>query len=129
MEEVIPELEAALLQNYPQSHTGSDSSSTDGSGGTVAVPRKICRHPLLPEVVLLCGSGPHAIDYGGAEKQDSMKEVVVSRKCGEAVLRGAEVIILCCFILFGKVGKSRVQNVMQFSTGVCSRCPCHQLSH
>nr|GMD32017.1 putative methyltransferase NSUN6 isoform X3 [Ipomoea batatas]GMD38557.1 putative methyltransferase NSUN6 isoform X3 [Ipomoea batatas] len=43
-------------------------------------------------VVLRSGSGPHAIDYGYKEAK-LPKEVIVSRKCAEAVLRGAQVFV------------------------------------
>lgn len=52
-------------------------------------------HPALPMLLLIPGSGPHELDYsicGG-------KEVVVSRKAGEAILRGAPVYapgVLAC---------------------------------
>lgn len=36
------------------------------------------------------GSGPHQVDYRDIEGRP-LKEVLVSRKCGEAVLRGADV--------------------------------------
>ncbi|XWS30914.1 hypothetical protein CRYUN_Cryun23aG0032200 [Craigia yunnanensis] len=38
------------------------------------------------------GSGPHTIDYGYAPEKPP-KEVLVSRKCAEAVLRGAQVYV------------------------------------
>ena len=38
-------------------------------------------------MVFVWGSGPRRIDYGDAPP----KEVIVSRKCAEAVLRGAQV--------------------------------------
>lgn len=47
----------------------------------------------LEYLVFVKGSGPHSIDYGctvdGNVKPP--KELLVSRKCAEAVLRGAEV--------------------------------------
>ncbi|CAI9089751.1 OLC1v1024383C2 [Oldenlandia corymbosa var. corymbosa] len=51
-----------------------------------------CQIPGLDNVVLVKGSGPHAVNYeckGGK----SPKEVIVSRKCAEAVLRGAQVYV------------------------------------
>lgn len=48
------------------------------------------KHTLLPNVVLLRGQGPFEVKYVAASG-GSLKEVVVSRKCGEAVLRGANV--------------------------------------
>lgn len=46
-----------------------------------------CEIPGLEYVLFVKGSGPHAIDYG----PPPLKEVIVSRKCAEAVLRGAQV--------------------------------------
>lgn len=52
-----------------------------------AGPVSKCRIPGLDYVVFVWGSGPHRIDYGDLPP----KEVIVSRKCAEAVLRGAQV--------------------------------------
>lgn len=49
-----------------------------------------CQFPGLDYVVFVKGSGPHAIHYGDNEGRP-LKEVIVSRKCAEAVLRGAQV--------------------------------------
>ncbi|RAL42801.1 hypothetical protein DM860_009308 [Cuscuta australis] len=51
-----------------------------------------CPFPGLDYVLFIKGSGPHAIDYGH-EKGKPLKEVVVSRKCAEAVLRGAQAYV------------------------------------
>lgn len=50
-----------------------------------------CQIPGLDYVVFVRGSGPHDINYGYAHDRPP-KEVLVSRKCAEAVLRGAQVI-------------------------------------
>lgn len=50
-----------------------------------------CQIPGLDYVVFVQGSGPHNINYGFAHDKPP-KEVLVSRKCAEAVLRGAQVI-------------------------------------
>ncbi|KAF6165084.1 hypothetical protein GIB67_000668 [Kingdonia uniflora] len=43
-------------------------------------------------VLFVKGSGPHMVEYGdGSEK--CIKEIIVSRKCAEAVLRGAQVFV------------------------------------
>ncbi|KAM1010637.1 hypothetical protein ACFX2C_046091 [Malus domestica] len=44
-------------------------------------------------VLFVKGSGPHAIDYGCAADRKPPKEVLVSRKCAEAVLRDAQVYV------------------------------------
>lgn len=49
-----------------------------------------CQLPGLDYVLFVRGSGPHSIDYGFAPDKPP-KEVIVSRKCAEAVLRGAQV--------------------------------------
>ncbi|CAA0836996.1 NOL1/NOP2/sun family protein [Striga hermonthica] len=51
-----------------------------------------CEIPGLDYVVFVRGSGPHHIDYGYKEDKPP-KEVIVSRKCAEAVLRGAHVYV------------------------------------
>ncbi|CAN1123129.1 rRNA (cytosine-C(5))-methyltransferase NOP2C [Linum perenne] len=51
-----------------------------------------CKIPGLEYVVLVKGSGPRAVDYGYAPDAPP-KEVMVSRKCAEAVLRGAQVYV------------------------------------
>ncbi|KAK9041180.1 hypothetical protein V6N11_016294 [Hibiscus sabdariffa] len=51
-----------------------------------------CQIPGLEYVVFVKGSGPHAIDYGYLPDKPP-KEVLVSRKCAEAVLRGAQVYV------------------------------------
>ncbi|KAM3395047.1 rRNA (cytosine-C(5))-methyltransferase NOP2C isoform X1 [Capsicum galapagoense] len=51
-----------------------------------------CQYPGLDYVVFIKGSGPHAIHYGDNEGKP-LKEVIVSRKCAEAVLRGAQVYV------------------------------------
>ncbi|GLI66565.1 hypothetical protein VaNZ11_010453 [Volvox africanus] len=44
-------------------------------------------HPQVPCAVILQGSGPHEVSYSAA----GGREVIISRKAGEAVLRGAPV--------------------------------------
>lgn len=51
-----------------------------------------CPIPGLDYVVFVQGSGPHEIEYAHAPEQP-LKEVIVSRKCAEAVLRGAQVYV------------------------------------
>ncbi|KAL3502535.1 hypothetical protein ACH5RR_036984 [Cinchona calisaya] len=51
-----------------------------------------CQIPGLDHVLFIEGSGPHSIDYGLSGGK-SPKEVIVSRKCAEAVLRGAQVYV------------------------------------
>ncbi|XP_026416784.1 putative methyltransferase NSUN6 [Papaver somniferum] len=51
-----------------------------------------CQVPGLDYVLLVNGSGPHDIQYSSALNKP-VKEVIVSRKCAEAVLRGAQVFV------------------------------------
>ncbi|MCO5586447.1 hypothetical protein L7F22_040387 [Adiantum nelumboides] len=48
-------------------------------------------HPVIKNTIIVQGDGPHQIDYTG--QHGVFKEVVVSRKCAEAVLRGANVFV------------------------------------
>ncbi|WOH00013.1 hypothetical protein DCAR_0519369 [Daucus carota subsp. sativus] len=51
-----------------------------------------CQLPGLDYVLFVRGSGPHDISYQFTEDRP-LKEVIVSRKCAEAVLRGAQVFV------------------------------------
>lgn len=51
-----------------------------------------CPIPGLDYVVYVRGSGPHGVAYGHSPGQP-IKEVIVSRKCAEAVLRGAQIYV------------------------------------
>lgn len=51
-----------------------------------------CQIPGLEYVVFVKGSGPHMFRYGN-QPDEPMKEVLVSRKCAEAVLRGAQIYV------------------------------------
>ncbi|KNA09763.1 hypothetical protein SOVF_150590 [Spinacia oleracea] len=64
---------------------------TDGKGINNNLIHK-CPIPGLDYVVFVRGTGPHEIDYAYAPEQP-VKEVIVSRKCAEAVLRGAQVYV------------------------------------
>ncbi|XP_018472577.2 rRNA (cytosine-C(5))-methyltransferase NOP2C [Raphanus sativus] len=58
----------------------------------VQSPISKCQIPGLEYVVFVNGSGPHRIEYGSSP-ENPPKEVLVSRKCAEAVLRGAQVYV------------------------------------
>ena len=65
-----------------------DASESESEIGRISK----CQFPGLEEyVVFYRGSGPHVIDYARPPK-----ELIVSRKCAEAVLRGAQVCIFHC---------------------------------
>ena len=58
-----------------------------------------CPFPCLDYVIFVQGSGPHLMNY--ADISDApLKEVIVSRKCAEAVLRGAQVKLHSVRIVF-----------------------------
>lgn len=63
-----------------------------------------CQFPGLDYVLFVKGSGPHKIDYG-YEDGKPPKEVIVSRKCAEAVLRGAQVAVFPTIFVFTFVFK------------------------
>lgn len=51
--------------------------------------------PCLPYVILVRGTGPHDVDYEMAvdQRTGAVRELVVDRPCGEAVLRGADIYV------------------------------------
>lgn len=49
-----------------------------------------CPYAGLENVLFVKGSGPHVLHYESQPDQ-SVKEIIVSRKCAESVLRGAQV--------------------------------------
>ncbi|PKA47201.1 16S rRNA (cytosine967-C5)-methyltransferase [Apostasia shenzhenica] len=51
-----------------------------------------CQFPGLDYVLFVKGSGPHSIECIDQPAQP-VKEVIVSRKCAEAVLRGAQIFV------------------------------------
>ncbi|KAG2578362.1 rRNA (cytosine-C(5))-methyltransferase NOP2C-like isoform X4 [Panicum virgatum] len=51
-----------------------------------------CPSADLENVLFVQGSGPHVLNYNSQPDQ-SVKEVIVSRKCAESVLRGAQVFV------------------------------------
>ncbi|XP_059663352.1 rRNA (cytosine-C(5))-methyltransferase NOP2C isoform X2 [Cornus florida] len=69
-----------------------------------------CQLPGLDYVVFVRGSGPHAIEYNYAQDRNPKepKEVIVSRKCAEAVLRGAQVYVPGVLACSGHVEKGDV---------------------
>ncbi|XP_022771814.1 putative methyltransferase NSUN6 isoform X2 [Durio zibethinus] len=69
-----------------------DSDMAEKQSSLQNGPISKCQIPGLEYVVFVKGSGPHAIDYGYAPGKPP-KEVLVSRKCAEAVLRGAQVYV------------------------------------
>ncbi|KAL4198841.1 hypothetical protein AMTRI_Chr03g48060 [Amborella trichopoda] len=71
-----------LMELYDKNSANSKSSFTNFIGK--------CQIPSMDYVVVVQGSGPHKLEYGD-EPNKPLKEVIVSRKCAEAVLRGAQV--------------------------------------
>ncbi|XP_075674114.1 rRNA (cytosine-C(5))-methyltransferase NOP2C isoform X3 [Castanea sativa] len=67
-----------------------EDANVDGSESESEIGRiSKCQLPGLEDyVVFFRGSGPHVIDYARPPK-----EIIVSRKCAEAVLRGAQVYV------------------------------------
>lgn len=88
---VIQKISARLDEIGLQRAT-NDTNLTDRNGGSIARQVSKCQIPGLDYVVFVKGSGPHNIDYGSAQGK-TPKEIIVSRKCAEAVLRGAQVFV------------------------------------
>ncbi|XP_050217023.1 rRNA (cytosine-C(5))-methyltransferase NOP2C isoform X2 [Mercurialis annua] len=72
---------------------GSDGSCKHFEDNVQANPISKCEIPGMDYVLFVKGSGPHKVDYGFVPGSPPPKEVIVSRKCAEAVLRGAQVFV------------------------------------
>ncbi|XP_054799593.1 rRNA (cytosine-C(5))-methyltransferase NOP2C-like isoform X2 [Prosopis cineraria] len=70
----------------------SEDKANPSKACSRAAPVSKCHIPGLDYVVFVQGSGPHKINYDFAHDRPP-KEVLVSRKCAEAVLRGAQVYV------------------------------------
>ncbi|KAL0752906.1 hypothetical protein Bca101_090574 [Brassica carinata] len=77
-----------LTKILNESEDGLKLLQSDGSSSPISK----CQIPGLEYVVFVHGSGPHRIEYGSG-LEGPPKEVLVSRKCAEAVLRGAQVYV------------------------------------
>ncbi|XP_030466851.2 rRNA (cytosine-C(5))-methyltransferase NOP2C [Syzygium oleosum] len=97
----VPQQNGALTNANGDTCLEGQSKKVLGSLGDAVDPNKEglpssliskCDIPGLDYVVFIRGSGPHDIDYGYALDKPP-KEVMVSRKCAEAVLRGAQVYV------------------------------------
>ncbi|KAI4308118.1 hypothetical protein L6164_031224 [Bauhinia variegata] len=69
-----------------------------------AGPISKCQLPGLDYVLFVWGSGPHSINYDYTRDRPP-KEVIVSRKCAEAVLRGAQIYVPGVMACSGHVEK------------------------
>ncbi|RDX77327.1 putative methyltransferase NSUN6, partial [Mucuna pruriens] len=83
----------SLVTNASSAQSGSDNDVANPLKECLdadAAPFSKCHIPGLEYVVFVWGSGPRRIGYGDDAPP---KEVIVSRKCAEAVLRGAQVYV------------------------------------
>lgn len=69
---------------------GEQNGGDQGHEGSPLVHK--CPYAGLENVLFVQGSGPHVLHYD-SEPGQSVKEVIVSRKCAESVLRGAQVYV------------------------------------
>jgi methyltransferase NSUN6 len=78
---------------------GEQNSGSNTHEGNSMVHK--CPYTGLENVIFVRGSGPHVLQYDNQPNQ-SVKEVIVSRKCAESVLRGAQVYLsfldLCIYV-------------------------------
>ncbi|KAL8147568.1 hypothetical protein AgCh_005043 [Apium graveolens] len=82
-------LEETGVPNDVETHqSNNDLLMANGQVGPISK----CQLPGLDYVLFVRGSGPHAISYEFTQDRP-LKEVLVSRKCAEAVLRGAQVFV------------------------------------
>ncbi|KAL9230256.1 hypothetical protein vseg_005633 [Gypsophila vaccaria] len=79
----------AIIQKLTAMQQETCENGTEGISNNVI---HKCPIPGLDYVVFVQGSGPHEVNYGHTPNQP-LKEVIVSRKCAEAVLRGAQVFV------------------------------------
>lgn len=99
---------STVMEEMTFSNENNDSQSLHDCGKAASVqvgvtnmlkesfpsfPISKCQFPGLDYVLFVKGSGPHKIDYGYVDGIPP-KEIFVSRKCAEAVLRGAQVSFL-----------------------------------
>ncbi|CAH9116236.1 unnamed protein product [Cuscuta europaea] len=77
-------------ENFSEAIVESNGSSKRTNFDAKSISK--CPFPGLDYVIFIKGSGPHAIEYE-QEEGKPLKEVIVSRKCAEAVLRGAQVFV------------------------------------
>lgn len=86
--------EKRLHDTLKNLHTGDniDISESVNRSSLEVCPVIKCEIPGLDYVVFVKGSGPHDIQYD-YQQDRPLKEVIVSRKCAEAVLRGAQVYV------------------------------------
>ncbi|THU46519.1 hypothetical protein C4D60_Mb09t05800 [Musa balbisiana] len=75
------------IRNVIDSRLLQDNDTPIGTSESPSICK--CPYPGLDNVVFVKGSGPHMLQYG-IQPCEPMKEVIVSRKCAEAVLRGVE---------------------------------------
>ncbi|CAD5166868.1 rRNA (cytosine-C(5))-methyltransferase NOP2C isoform X1 [Musa acuminata AAA Group] len=78
------------IRNVIDSRLLQDNDTPIGTSESPSICK--CPYPGLDNVVFVKGSGPHMLQYG-IQPCQPMKEVIVSRKCAEAVLRGAQVYV------------------------------------
>ncbi|KAI3764122.1 hypothetical protein L2E82_14125 [Cichorium intybus] len=93
--EKILEIQCEKRQNdtLKNLHMNDDSESQSVAGFSLETnPVLKCEIPGLDYVVFAKGSGPHDIQYDYQQDRPP-KEIIVSRKCAEAVLRGAQVYV------------------------------------
>ncbi|KAF7833494.1 putative methyltransferase NSUN6 [Senna tora] len=98
-DDVIEKLQAVMNKSGSENVLDSkqqvcsrEADNSEDLGCLPDGPISKCQIPGLEYVVLVRGSGPHDINYGYTIDRPP-KEVLVSRKCAEAVLRGAQVYV------------------------------------
>ena len=87
---IVEEMDA--VKSFPEDTRPKELTTTENK---LSSSQNICfEHDVLKDVIMIKGKGPCQIDYEMVRGEDGvLKEIVVSRKCAEAVLRGAQVRI------------------------------------
>ena len=84
--------ETDAVKSFPEDTRPKELTTTENK---LSSSQNICfEHDVLKDVVMVKGKGPCQIDYETVRGEGGvLKEIVVSRKCAEAVVRGAQVCI------------------------------------
>jgi len=81
---------AAVLADVTAARAAAAAAASSGGGAAAEPPLPPPHiHPLVPAAVIVPGRGPRRPDYRAAEG----REVILSRRAGEAVLRGAHAFV------------------------------------
>jgi len=99
--------ETDAMKSFPEDTRPKELTTTENK---LSSSQNICfEHDVLKDVVMVKGKGPRQIDYETVRGEGGvLKEIVVSRKCAEAVLRGAQVFVPGVLACSGHIEKDEL---------------------